>query len=208
MRLRLLVFGAVGTLATLLAAGLLFAPDLLLQVEPVAALVAVAGESDPKKLLLAGSVLVGLYLTIAARSATETTTGGAEPDAFDDATAEPPEAVTTHRQRQTAAGLADRIDAAVDGNETAHDAVTARLRETATAAYAHTADVDTDAARDAVEGGTWTDDRTAAAFLSKSDGPSHSVWSRLRLWLDPESERERRLQRTISATDDVGEGWR
>lgn len=208
MGLRLRVFGAVGTLATLLAAGLLLVPDLLLAFGPVTAMVAAAGKLDPKKLLLAGSLLVGLYLSIAARSATETTTGGAEPDAFDAATADPPEAVTTHRQRRTAEGLADRIDDAVDGDETARDAVVARLRETATAAYARAADVGPEAAREAVERGTWTEDRTAAAFLSDSESPSHSVWSRLRLWLDAETERERRLRRTISVTNDLAEGWR
>ncbi|WP_372479772.1 hypothetical protein ACAH01_15390 [Halomicrobium sp. HM KBTZ05] len=207
MRVRVVLFGVVGTVATLLAAGLLFAPETLLSVAPVAPLVTLGEAANARQLLLGGSLLAGLYLLVAARSATLPSRDGEGGDAFDAATAEPPEAVTTARQRRTGAALAATIDDAIAGEDEALDAVRERFRETATAAYAQTAGCGPEAARRAVERGDWTDDRTAAAVLSGDDGPSHSLWSRLRLWLDPAAERRRRLHRTVSATRGLTEGW-
>lgn len=199
MRLRIAVFGLLGSLATVLAAGLLFVPELVLSIPPFGAVVTAAETVDVRQLLLAGSLLVGLYLTVAARSATSPTREDDEPDAYDDATADPPEAVTTARQRQTAESLDSQIEAAIGGDEAASEVVRDRFRETVTAAYARSTGCSTDVARQAVDRGEWTDDRTAAALLAGEDGPSHSLWSRLSLWLDPETERRRRLNRTVSA---------
>ncbi|WP_232700648.1 DUF7269 family protein [Halobacterium wangiae] len=48
-----------------------------------------------------------------------------------------------------------------------------------------------------IEEGTWTDSRLAAAYLSESEDLRPSVWSRLRMWLDLEQERERRFRVTL-----------
>lgn len=208
MGLRTLVFGVLGSLATVLAAGLLFAPDLLLSFQGVEPFVAAAEAANTRRLLLGGSLLVGLYLTFAARSATRSIRDRDDPDAFDEATADPPEAVTTARQRQTAEELDDAFESAVDGDDEALDAVRDRLRETVTAAYVRTVDCAPEVAEQAVARGDWTDDRTAAALLADEDGPAHSLWSRLRLWLDPERERRRRLTRTVRAASGIMEGWR
>lgn len=208
MRLRVLVFGLLGSVATVVAAALLFAPDLLLSVPPVEALVAAAEGVDTRRLLLGGSLLVGLYLTIAARSATRSVREGEDGDTFDAATTVPPEAVTTARQRRTAEDLDDAIEQAITGDDDAFAAVRDRLRETVTVTYARTTDTPTDAARAAVARGDWTDDRTAAAVLAGDDGPTHSLWSRLSLWLDPETERRRRLRHVVDAASGMTEGWR
>jgi hypothetical protein len=208
MRVRVVLFGVVGTLATLFAAGLLFAPELLETLLPVAPLVTLAEATNTRQLLLLGSVLVGLTLTLAARSATRPTREGEGGDAFDAATAEPPEAVTTARQRRTAAELQATIDEAVAGDEEALDAALARLRGTVADAYAQRTGCSIEDARQAVATGEWTDDRTAAAALARDDTPTFSLWSRLRLWLDPEAERRRRLNRTVRAARGLAEGWR
>lgn len=108
------------------------------------------------------------------------------------------------------ADVRERIDVATDYDGSARDdrqrareAVVGRLRPVATAAYARRTGSDRDAARQAIEAGTWTDDPRAAAFLAAEDGPS----TPLSLWLydlllgsDPFS---RSLERTIDEIDAV-----
>ncbi|MFC6974660.1 hypothetical protein ACFQL1_08155 [Halomicroarcula sp. GCM10025709] len=77
--------------------------------------------------------------------------------------------------------------------------VVERLSEVATTAHARAADGERSAAREAVRSGTWTDDRIAAAVLSPET--PFPVGARLRLWLDPERERERRLDRAVAAVE-------
>lgn len=201
MRARIAVFGALGTLVTVLAAVAVFAPGVVERVGPLAGLAAVLDEVDRRQLLLLASVAVGLFVSAVSWRATRSARG--ERDAFDDATAGPPEDVTTARQRQTATGLQGEFDAAVRGDEDAADLVRDRLRETAARAYVRATDCDRDAARSAVREGDWTDDPIAAAALAGDDGPTYPLGSRLRLWLDPESERERRFDRTVRATAEL-----
>lgn len=208
MRLRVVVFGLLGALATVVAAVLLFAPALVLSLPSVAALASLAETVNVRQVLLAGSLLVGLYLTIAARSATRSVREGQSGDAFDEATTNPPEAVTTARQRRTAEDLDDAIETAIEGDDDALEAVRTRLRETVTAAYARTTGCSDAVATQAIASGDWTDDRTAAAVLADETGPSHSLWSRLSLWLDPETERRRRLTHAVRAARGLTEGWR
>lgn len=206
MRLRIAVFGALGTLITVLAAAAVFAPDFVQRVEPLAGFAATLGEVDRRQLLLLASALVGLFVSAASWRATRS--ARAEHDAFDEATAAPPEAVTTARQRLTAAGLEDEFAAAIDGDDDAAEKVRNRLRETAAGAYARSTGCEVTEARTAVRNGTWTDDRAAAATLADEDGPVHTLASRLRLWLDPESERERRFHRTVQEITDLARGER
>jgi len=208
MRLRVAVFGLLGSVATAVAGALLFAPDLLLSFPPVEGVVSTAETVNTRRLLLGGSLLVGLYLTVAARSATRSVREGEDGDAFDDATTVPPEAVTTARQRRTAEDLDDAFERAVTGDDEALATVRDRLRETVAVAYARTTDCPTDTAREVVARGDWTDDRRAAALLADETGPTHSLWSRLSLWIDPETERRRRLRHTVDAARGLTEGWR
>lgn len=202
MRPRVAAFGALGTVATLLAAAVAFAPDVVAGTGPLASLADALAAVNARHLLLAASGVVGLFLSVAGWRAARTARG--DGDGFDEATATPPEAVTTARQRRTATDLDGAFDDAVDGDTEARERVRERLRGTAARAYAHATGCQLDAARAAVRDGTWTDDRTAAAALADADGPTHSVGARLRLWLDPERERERRFTRTVAATAALG----
>lgn len=208
MGFRTRLFGALGTVATVTAAVVLFAPESVLARVPIDPLVTAAETFDTRQVLIGGSALVGLYLIVAGRSAMRAPRDGSGRDAFDDATEEPPEAVTAARQRQTAEDLDEQFEGAVAGEYGQFQAVRDRLREAVVAAYAQTAGCDLETAEEAVDRGEWTDDRTAAAVLAGEDGPDYSLLSRLYLWLDPESERRRRLDRAVSEARGLTEGWR
>lgn len=198
MRLRIVVFGALGTVITLLAAAVVFAPDFVQRVEPLAGFAATLGDVDQRLLLVLASAVMGLFVSAATWRATRS--ARTERDAFDEATDGPPESTTTARQRLTATGLEGQFDAAIDGDDDAAERVRDRLREVAVRGYARSTGCEVAEARTAVRDGDWTDDRTAAATLADANGPTPSFGSRLRLWLDAESERERRFRRTVRAT--------
>jgi hypothetical protein len=73
-----------------------------------------------------------------------------------------------------------------------------RLRSTATTVLSRTRPDDADA-ETMVAAGTWTDDRVAAAFLGDERSPEWTFGERLRAWLAPERETERRVRRTVDA---------
>lgn len=206
MRLRVVVLGTLGTLVTLVAAAAVFAPNVVQGIEPLAGVIETLAEAERRKLLFLASFVVGLFLSVASWRVTQSVPG--DGDAFDEVTDAPPEAVTTARQTLTAVDLEEAFDAAVDGDEAAIERVRERLRETVVQAYALSTGCEPDVARTAVRKGEWTEDRTAAAALAGEDGPTHSLGSRLRLWLDAESERERRFDRTVQATTRLGGGKR
>nr|WP_240148947.1 hypothetical protein [Halorubellus sp. JP-L1] len=54
-----------------------------------------------------------------------------------------------------------------------------------------------DAVSEAVEAGTWTDDRVAAAFLGGRDAPGVSLWRRVYAWLYPARAFRRRVERVV-----------
>lgn len=199
MRLRSVVFGTAGLLATTVAVLLVFAPTVIGE-----SLVAVLGSVDPTTVLLAGSLIMGICAVLAGwlgrwlDGGTSTT--------FDMAVDSPPEAVTATESRLFAADIDTAIDDAVAGDDAAMDTVTERLAEAATTAYAIGTGVSRASARQAVRAGTWTDDAVAAALLSPTE--PQSLLARLRLWLDPESERRRRIRRTVDAIERVSGGER
>ncbi|MBV0900243.1 DUF7269 family protein [Haloarcula salina] len=198
MRLRTAVFGTVGLSATALAAALVFAPAALGE-----SLVAVAGALDPSLALVGGSLLVGLCAALAAWLGGD---DGGSGTAFDAAIDYPPEAVTATESALVAAEVDAAIGDAVAGDDEAMDAVTRRLTEAATTAHAVGAGVPRESARRAVRSGAWTEDAVAAALLDPSE--PHSLLARLRLWLDPESERRRRIRRTVDAIERTSGGER
>jgi hypothetical protein len=199
MRLRTVVFGTVGLLATAVAVVLVFAPSVAGE-----SLVAVLGGVAPTTALLAGSLVVGLCAALAGWLGG----GGSDgtPTAFDVAADSPPEAVTATEGRLVAADIDGAIDDAVAGDDAAMDAVTERLAAAATTAYAVGTSASQASARQAVRAGTWTDDAVAAALLAPDE--PQSLLARLRLWLDPESERRRRIRRTVDAIERVSGGDR
>jgi len=199
MRLRTVVFGTVGLLATAVAASLIFAPTAASE-----SLVAVFGSVPPTTALLAGSLTVGLCAVFAGWLGG--LLGGGSPTAFDVAIDSPPETVTATESRLFAADIDTAIDDAVAGDDAAMDTVTERLAAAATMAYAVGGSVSQASARQAVRSGTWTDDAVAAAMLAPDE--PQSLLARLRLGLDPESERRRRIRRTVDAIERMSGGER
>jgi hypothetical protein len=92
----------------------------------------------------------------------------------------------------------DRLaNRAINGDPDAGQQVRATLRQAAIATVAAETDRSTDAAREAVATGAWTDDPVAQAVLAeRTAGP---LADRLRLWYAPAAERERRIRRTVQA---------
>jgi hypothetical protein len=208
MRLRIAVFGTIGVLATLVAGVFVVAPELPLAVGLVEQAVSLAAGVDPKRVMVGATVAVGLYVALAARSSPPGRTPPVVSDAtrrFDRAVSEPPEAVTADRRALTAASLDADVDRAVEaGGEELQD-VRAVLTELTVETYATRHQQPLEVAEVAVKAGTWTDDDVAAAFLGDADGPRPSLLSRIRLWLVPERERERRIERTVAALTALGE---
>lgn len=194
MRARIL--GGLGAALTLAAAAVLVRPDLA---DSLSEVVAVLESQDPKRLLLVLGSVVGAYAAWAARTGSSERPPEDGPAAQFSGVGDPPEAVSAADRTRTGASFDDRTAAACSGDESAMDAVRSTLAETAASAHARAADRPPEEAHRVVETGAWTDDPTAAAFLAGDGGPGFSLWSRLRAWLDPETERRRRVERTVEA---------
>lgn len=198
MRARLAVAGGIGVVLTALAAAFVFAPRSLLEAGGLDALAALVADRDPQRLLLGLGVLVGLVAAAASWAGGSASTVADGPATrYAAAVDDPPEAVSATDRALAGDAFDVRVEAAVDGDDAALDWVRETLAETVVQAYARTNDCSLEEARRAVAAGAWTGDPTAAAFVG--DEPTFSVWARLREWLDPASERERRVRRTVAA---------
>lgn len=84
-----------------------------------------------------------------------------------------------------------------------YDEVFDELAITARDSYLTTTTTRPDAAERAIETGTWTDDRIAAAFLATDPDADVSFLRRERIlaWLTPQETFERRVGRTLSAIE-------
>jgi len=203
MRLRVAVLGGLGALATVVAGVFVFAPGLVRGSEPVDAAVGWLAGVDPTLVILVGSVVVGLYVLVAARTGTGGTAGatGGDVDRFAAAIDEPPEAVSAGWRRVTGEHVDRTVDRAVEAGGRSLREVRDHLGQTAAAAYADRERVTAEQARAAVADGEWTNDATAAAFLADESGPEPGLGARVRLWLAPERERQRRIERATDAVD-------
>lgn len=200
--------GVVGVLATLLGVLSVLSPSVVAETEPLATLVGVVRGIDPRTLFVFGSAAVGLYVVVSAwRSPVDRLVGGDREGAarFEQALADPPETVVASDRTLTGNDFDAAVERAAAGDERAMDRVRDRLRGLAAARLVRAGRPD-DSVGDAIASGEWTDDRTAAAFLSEDGGPVHSLRSRLRLWLDPKTERKRRVRRTVAAIESVSSG--
>lgn len=205
MRFRVAVFGTLGALATVVGALFILTPDLLLGVGPIRSAV-LSLTTGPKAVMTGAAAIVGLYVLAAARSGsgTQVPTDTAAEVRFDDAASNPPEAVTADRRSLTGAGLDTDVESAVSEGGKALRAVRDLLRSLAVDA-ATDDPRRTDEARRAVQTGSWTDDPVAAVFLAGDEGPTPSLLSRVRLWLSPERERERRIDAAMGAIERLQE---
>jgi hypothetical protein len=195
VRRRTLVLGALGLLGTLVAAAFVVVPNFV-SGSPLSSVAEATADADSEQVLLAVAAVVALLTLWAARTRREP----AADDAFDDLTATPPETVVTDDDAVAGRRFDEQFEGAVvHGGWREEEEAVPTLRSTAVDVLSLT--TTEEAARQAVEQGTWTDDPLAAAMLAGPDGPRPSIWARLRQWLDPAAERERRLRRTVCALE-------
>lgn len=200
MRWRIAVFGTLGALATVFGALFVFVPTLVAPGGPLGPVAEPLAAAGPKAVMTAAATMVGLYLLVAARARSDVDGTNGLSDAerrFDAARTDPPEAVTADQRVMTGAGIDADVQLAVTGGGRPLRTVRDLLREQAAAAYADSQGASDDEAVRAVEAGTWTDSREAAAFLGDESGPTASIPSRVRLWLAPERERRRRIDAAL-----------
>jgi hypothetical protein len=208
MRVRFVLFGVLGAIATGFGVGLLVAPELLLDVGPVEGFVTTLTGTEPTMVGLVSGLVAGVYLGVTARSRPEPDTIPAATSAdsrFDMAATQPPEEATTNPRRLTASSLDDDIETAVETGGESLQQVRSKLFETATAVYADAMELDPEQARAAIARGQWTRDPAAIAFLAGPNGARPPLARRVRLWLTPGRERRLRIERTIDAIQRVAE---
>jgi hypothetical protein len=199
------LLGLLGAVLAAAGAVAVFLPDTVRSVGPVRRAVEAVGGVEPTGAVLLASGVTGLYLAVAARSGGETLSPGDPADRrFATAAEAPPEAVTADRRRLAGADLDAVVDRASEVGGAALQEIHGTLARTATDVYAEYAGLDREQARKAVDTGAWTDDPVAAAFLAGEDGPEPGLGARVRLWLVPERERARRVERTVQAVERLG----
>lgn len=202
MRVRFVLFGVLGTIATGFGVGLLVVPELLLDVGPLEGFVNTLTGTEPTVVGLVSGLVAGVYLGVTARSRPEPDTIKAVTSAdtrYDIAATQPPEEATTNSRRLTGSSLDDDIETAVESGGEPLEQVRSKLFETATAVYADVAELDPEQAQATIARGQWPRDPAAVAFLAGPNGPRPPVGRRIRLWLTPGRERRLRIERTIDA---------
>ena len=204
MRLRRAFFVAVGVLATSLGGILLFGPGTLWESGPLGALVGAVETTEAATLALVAGGFALVALLVTARSHQPASTDETlESDSRVFGRPDTADRTIADRNTTTVAALEDDIEEAIDTGGDALDDVRELLRTTATSACAERATLSEREAALLVERGEWTGDPVVAAFLAGTDGPSPSLWMRLRLWLVPKQERTRRIERTVAEIERV-----
>lgn len=198
MRLKVAVLGTLGVLATVLSLALVLSPTLL-EYELFVAVTEAIRDVDSTRLMLGIGLVVLGYLLFAARSGSSNRRPTAAETRFENALSRPPEMVTADRQELAAANLDSELSRAVTEGGQRFENARKLLRQTATHVYAETTATEYETSHQHIEDGTWTTDPLAATTLAESGGPEPSLAAKLRLWLHPERERNRRLERTIEA---------
>lgn len=194
MRVRTFV-GVLGSAA--LGAGLIlmYEPALIEQTPPLADAKATLQGIPPSKLLVGLGGALSLYAGVAAWAAgtvAHESPLAADSTRFGSAHQSPPEIVIDD-DRVPVDALSGNAFKRVSESRSNVATVQQQLRATVRAALVLD-DRDPDPV---INEGTWTDSRIAAAYLSETGDVQPSVWSRLRMWLDIEQERERRLHVTL-----------
>ena len=212
LRSKVSLLGGLGVLTVAIVLLLLTRSSLFAGIAPVQTLVREAAGADVEMLVVwAASLLVG-YAIWAGRSSTiRRLRSWSEADERDveerfEATLEtPPEVVTASRRAITNQKLDTKIEHAIQGDRVALRRVRSELARVASMAVAHRDGIDHSAAETAVDQGEWTDEHLPAAFLASDGAETFTVFERLRLWLDPAAERERRIRATV---DTIGATYR
>lgn len=192
----------VGAVATLFGIAVLVAP-VLLDVGPGAWAGSVIAGIDPVVFMIAGALVVTLYLLLAARRGSPPDYASATDRRFETLVARPPEAATVDGGTVAGASIDDDLAVALESGGDSLATIRSHLAETAISVYADATGVRPDRAATLVRRGQWTQDGTAAWFLASADGPRPPPSARVRLWLMPERERWRRVERTLTAIESL-----
>lgn len=193
MRFRTLV-GVLGVASLGTGALFMYEPTLAAEVPFLAQVKSTFQGVPPSKLLVGLGGALSVYAGVAAWSAGGVTYDSplnADTTRFGAAYEAPPEAVIDD-DRVPVDALSGTAFERVGASRSNVATVQQELRATVRAALV----LDGRDPEPVIEAGTWTDTRLAAAYLSESDDVRPSVWSRLRMWLDIEQERARRLRVT------------
>jgi hypothetical protein len=169
----------------------------------VRALPSLVGD-DAGSVALVAAVVLGVLTAVLALLRD----GDADDAPFDTLRERPPAAVTAGSQARAGGGFDGRLARAAERGGGSMDDVRTRLREVAAESHAAATGLDAETARAHIETGEWTDDRTARAFLASGRDVTPSVTSRVRLWLDPPTERRRRVRVTVDEIATLLEGER
>ncbi|MDH5020241.1 DUF7269 family protein [Halobacterium rubrum] len=201
MRFRTLTAGGVGVLALALGLTFTFAPETALRIPGLVPARDALRAVSPGQLLTGLGAVLSLYAVGASwlGGGRTSPTSGAE-SRYVSVREQPPERVVDDGRTP----VGDTVDADLNASEVSeYGAADARalLYETAHATLA----VTTDDPERALATGSWTDDQRAAAFLSGTDDVDHTVWSRLRFWLDPRRERARRVRAAAREVEALGD---
>ncbi len=199
------VVGAVGAVAFAVGVVAAFAPSLLPSSVTAFAL-DVESRVEPWVVVLALSLVVFAYAvyrfwraddgTVERLVRDEDATAGDVDAATVDFDPERPGRAFDHALARTVAQLE------ADPNADAWEADRVREDlETAVVAVQAARGASLNAARAAVESGTWTDDRVAAAFLGGPEAPGVSLWRRVYAWLYPARAFRRRVERVVVAVE-------
>ena len=184
----------LGAAALITGLGLAFAPEAVPRALRDPARDAVESLGDD--LTAAVVALVGLAAALWITRSSGERDAAAEP-----LTATPPEAATT--ETTVAGGGFDAAVERVGDRDLSIGAIdrpepAERLRDTARTVLSRTRPDDA-GVEEMIATGAWTNDRVAAAFLGDERGPGWTFRERLRAWLTPERETERRAERTVAA---------
>ena len=208
------VLGVAGVVATLLGGLAVVAPTFVAETEPFASVVGAASAVGPQTPFVVGSVAGTLYLVVSTFYSPEDRLlagNGSAGDRFERTLVDPPESVSAADGTLVASGFDAAVERAIDGDGRALERVRDRLQRLVVARLTRgdgpiEGSMDEAEAKRALATGAWTETRTAAAFCADGKGPTASIGSRLRLWLDAGSERERRIRATVATIESLGDG--
>lgn len=144
-------------------------------------------------------IMVGAFIVLYALWIARKNTAQTPPPVIDHTPPEQPVETTLHGAEinttisELSTGLRDRTQSKADV-----EPVRTTVQELTIAVVARQPDMTHDEAVDQIKHGDWTTNDTAAAFVAGADGPTHSLPHRIRWWLFPAVEFDRRLSETIS----------
>lgn len=192
----------VGALTTAFGVALLFTPNTVL-IGPVEMLVADVENVGQGPVLLVAGIGVIAYLGIALRTTESETDTGQATRRFEQYIEQPPGTVPEDDRRLTASELDEGFTEAIENGGEPLVVLRRHLRTTAASVYADVMNTQTASAQTVVDEGEWCRDPVAAAFLAGSAGPSTPLQGKLRMFLLPRRERRRRIERTITAIEQL-----